>query len=195
VGGGGCSPADPPPRLMCALNTDCVCLTIAASVGKGSIIPINNREVPGSLLNSQTGYLASDHLRKWSLTKTSFGGSWISFRPQIRHFLRNPTFYYTVFKIPPHELILSQINPINIFTPYFFKMYFTVILPSTFRFRKWFSSFGLPNNIWCNLQIIMFILTQSLSCDHPKFTHCVSAYEGFFPPPASSVTQDGDHIF
>jgi hypothetical protein len=37
---------------------------------------------------------------------------------------------------PSMDRILSQLNPIHILTPYFFKIYFSIILPSTLRSRK-----------------------------------------------------------
>jgi hypothetical protein len=45
--------------------------------------------------------------------------------------LRNPKFHYLVHKSLPPVSIPSQVNLVHSITPYFFKMHFDLILPST----------------------------------------------------------------
>ena len=55
--------------------------------------------------------------------------------------------------------------------------------------------FGLLNNIWWTLQIVMFLIMLFLSCDRPKFTHRVSSFKQLLTPPAVAVIQSGGQPF
>jgi hypothetical protein len=54
-----------------------------------------------------------------------FGGSK---NQKIRRLLRNPNVHYRVHNSPPLDPILGHMSPIQILTPYFFKIYFNIIL-------------------------------------------------------------------
>jgi len=121
----------------------------------------------------------------------SFAGRCLSVRSQIRHFLRNSTFNYGVLKpLSGARLTQSALSHAT-------SLKRTLILP--FHLRPGLPSglypSGLPNNIWCTLQIVMFLITQFLSCDRPKFTHSVSTSKQFFPPPAAAVILSGGQTF
>lgn len=49
---------------------------------------------------------------------------------------------------------LSQMNPVNILPPYFYKIDFNSILPHTPRFSKWSQSFSFPYQtiVWTSLR-------------------------------------------
>jgi hypothetical protein len=51
---------------------------------------------------------------------------------KITSLLWNPTrtAYYHVHKSPPLVSVLSQISPVHVVTPSFFKIHFTIVLPS-----------------------------------------------------------------
>jgi len=123
--------------------------------------------------------------------KKSFVGRCLSVRPQIRHILRNPTFNYGVLKTSSGaRLIQSTLSHPT-------SLKYNLILP--FRLHcglpSGLCSSDLPNNIWRNLQIVMFLITQFSSCDRHKITHRVSTSKQFFPPPAAAVIQSGGQTF
>jgi len=104
--------------------------------------------------------------------KKSFVGRCLSVRSQIRHFLSNPTFNYGVLKVSSGaRLIQSTLSHPT-------SLKYILILP--FHLPSGLYSHRLPNNIWRSLQIVMFLVTQFLSCDRPKFTHSVSTSKQFF---------------
>jgi hypothetical protein len=123
--------------------------------------------------------------------KKSFVGRCLSVRPQIRHFLRNPTFNYGVFKTSSGaRLIQSTLShPTSL----------KCILISPFHLRPGLPSglypSGSPNNIWRTLKIVMFLITQFSSCDRPRFTRRASTFKQFFPPPAAAVIQTAGQTF
>jgi hypothetical protein len=45
------------------------------------------------------------------------------------------TLYYCIHKSPQLDCILSHLNTAHIHTPYFFNIYFIIILPSTYSFQ------------------------------------------------------------
>ena len=63
-------------------------------------------------------------------------------------FLWNTNFHYCVHKFPPPTPILSQINPVPVLSPYFFKIHFTNILPSMSRYLS--QPHGASSACGCN---------------------------------------------
>jgi hypothetical protein len=59
---------------------------------------------------------------------------------EIPHLLLNLVSWNCVQKGPPLDPFLSQLNSFHTFTPYFFKIHFSIILPSSPRFPKWLIS-------------------------------------------------------
>jgi hypothetical protein len=50
---------------------------------------------------------------------------------EIFHLLQNPKFRYHIRKSLPAVSIMGQMNQVNIFPSYFFKIYLNIILPLT----------------------------------------------------------------
>jgi hypothetical protein len=93
----------------------------------------------------------------------------------------------TVFTRSPHPCILSQINPLHIFQPYFINIHLNIIRPSTPKSPEWsgfrtkilneffispcvlharqsqLSWFYYPNNIWWRLEFMKLLIMQSFS--------------------------------
>jgi hypothetical protein len=66
---------------------------------------------------------------------------------------------------PATILILSQMNPIHTFHPYFLKIHFNIILPSTPRYCEWSFSLRLSNhNFYAFLFSRMRATCLSISC-------------------------------
>jgi hypothetical protein len=57
---------------------------------------------------------------------------------EIPSLLWNPKIHNSVHKRQQLELILSQMNPLYILLPYFFKIHFNIILLLTFRSPEWY---------------------------------------------------------
>lgn len=123
--------------------------------------------------------------------KKSFVGRRLSVRPQIRHFLRDPTFNCGVIKTSSEARLIQSIlsHPTSLKRILILPFHLRPGLPSGLH------PSCLPNNIWGTLQIVMFLITQFLSCDRRKFTHRVATYKQFFPPPTAAVTQTGGQPF
>lgn len=66
--------------------------------------------------------------------------------------LMDPKVHYQVHKDPSLEKILSQFNPVKIFTSWFFKMNFNVISFSPFDCR-WLFSWDFRTTIFCEFVI------------------------------------------
>jgi hypothetical protein len=45
--------------------------------------------------------------------------------------LRSPTYHYRPYEGPPHVVILSQINPLHVLSPYFCDTHSNITFPST----------------------------------------------------------------
>jgi hypothetical protein len=56
---------------------------------------------------------------------------------EMIHFLWNPKVQYRVHNSPALDIILNQMNPGHIFSPYFPKIQFNIILQSTPRSLAW----------------------------------------------------------
>jgi hypothetical protein len=67
-------------------------------------------------------------------------------RETLRH-LRNPKVNCNVHNSPLPTLILSQMNPLYTFRPYFLNIHFNIILPSMTRSSKWSISFRSSDRI------------------------------------------------
>jgi len=63
-------------------------------------------------------------------------GNSTSATQEIARLLRNPDVPYHEHKIPPPVCILSQMSPVHIFSPYFFKIHSNIILSSTAKSSK-----------------------------------------------------------
>jgi hypothetical protein len=66
---------------------------------------------------------------------------------EIPHPLWNPKVHYPVHNSPPLIPILSQMNPAQIFLPYFTNINFNIILTSTTRFSEWSLPSGFLDKI------------------------------------------------
>jgi len=56
---------------------------------------------------------------------------------EIPRLLRNPNVNYRLHNSPPLVHILSQMNPVHIFPPYFPKIQSNIIFPPTLRSSSW----------------------------------------------------------
>jgi hypothetical protein len=61
---------------------------------------------------------------------------------QISRLLRNPKAHHRVYKRPPLDPILSQLNPLNVLTSYFCKIHFNIITLTPTP--------GLPNDLFAS---------------------------------------------
>jgi hypothetical protein len=78
------------------------------------------------------------------------------------HAFMKPAFSLTCCMNPLFDLILSQVNPVHILTPYFFKISLGIILPSAPMSLKW----CLPIHVY-RLKFYMYLLC--IPCEHPSF--------------------------
>jgi len=60
---------------------------------------------------------------------------------EILQHLSNPKLNYCVQKSPPLDPIVGHLNPVQTIRPYFFNIYFNIILSSMDRSSGWFISF------------------------------------------------------
>jgi hypothetical protein len=66
---------------------------------------------------------------------------------QISCMLRNAKVHYRVNKSPPLFSYLSHMNSVHIIPPYFSKIHFNIILPSSLAIQRGSFPLGFPNNI------------------------------------------------
>jgi hypothetical protein len=82
---------------------------------------------------------------------------------EISRLLWNPKVHYRVRKIPSPVRIMSQMNPVHTFPPYFRKIHPNIILPSTPRSSEW----SLPPKSFNQNIVGIYCISHACYMPHP----------------------------
>jgi hypothetical protein len=90
---------------------------------------------------------------------------------EIPHLSKNPNVHYRVQNSPPLVLILSHMNPVHTFLPYFPNIHYNIILSSSPKPSEWSTPLKFSGqNVVC-VSYFSHACYISCPCHHPWFRH------------------------
>jgi hypothetical protein len=135
---------------MCSADLRFICSDLSASTDRAPC-PESQRSCFCSFYcNSIEGYFAS----KADSLSDSHEAPRILWKPKV---------HYCVHKSPPPDPVVSQMNPVHTLPRHFFKIYCTIILPSTPRSSKSPPRFRFPDKNSVCISHIRSLLNQIYS--------------------------------